>query len=637
MNNRHTCFLTSLLVYTILQISLVNPLFAQSDELANIKNLPAHPRLLLLKGEEDKIRESLKSNPSMAVIHQQIVLECDKMIRQKPVEPIKIGKRLLDKSREALRRIFYLSYTWRMTHDPKYLQRGEQELLAVSRFRDWNPSHFLDVAEMTMAVSIGYDWLYDGLPDSSRKIIQSAIMEKGLKPSLDSANNWWLHSPINWNQVCNAGMAYGAIAIFEDQTQQCSAIINRSIHSVQLAMKDYGPDGAYAEGYGYWDYGTSFNVMMLGALEKLFHQYFGLTDIPAFLKTPYYYENMTGPSGDGFNFSDSGLKSGLQPALYWFSKLLHDPSLLWNQHAILLKSKPREYNQNRLLPALILWADSAPITGNLPPKTLMWEGTGKTPVALMRSSWTDSNAVYVAIKGGSPSNNHAHMDAGSFVMEADGERWAMDFGSENYNNIETKGIDLWNMKQNSPRWDVFRYNNKAHNTLIFDDSLQRVDGMSLITHYSKMPQFMNAVIDLKDIYKGQVSSLNRGIAIVNQSYVVIRDEIMPVAAPVKVRWNMLTAANVQIISNNKAVLSKNGKQLILEVQEPSDIVLKTWSTDAPHTYESKNDGTVFIGFEKILSGSTTSNLSVVLIPGSAADQTPGKTKPLSKWPNDLKP
>ena len=36
-------------------------------------------------------------------------------------------------------------------------------MLAVSRFTDWNPTHFLDVGEMVMALAIGYDWLYDSL------------------------------------------------------------------------------------------------------------------------------------------------------------------------------------------------------------------------------------------------------------------------------------------------------------------------------------------------------------------------------------------------------------------------------------------------------------------------------------------
>ena len=32
------------------------------------------------------------------------------------------------------------------------------------------------------------------------------------------------------------------------------------------------PDGAYPEGIGYWDYGTSFNAMFLSAIEKAFER-----------------------------------------------------------------------------------------------------------------------------------------------------------------------------------------------------------------------------------------------------------------------------------------------------------------------------------------------------------------------------
>jgi hypothetical protein len=117
------------------------------------------------------------------------------------VERILIGRRLLDKSREALRRVFYLSYAYRMTNDAKYLNRSEKELLTVLAFSDWNPSHFLDVAEMTMATAIGYDWLFNSLSESSRKIIREAIIEKGLKQSLDPKYNSWLEASHNWNQL----------------------------------------------------------------------------------------------------------------------------------------------------------------------------------------------------------------------------------------------------------------------------------------------------------------------------------------------------------------------------------------------------------------------------------------------------
>ena len=62
----------------------------------------------------------------------------------------------------------------------------------------------------------------------------------------------------------------------------------------------------------------------------------------------------------------------------------------------------------------------------------------------------------LAARGGTPSSNHAHMDIGSFVMEANDVRWAMDFGSSDYSTLETNGVDLWNMNQTSERWDVFR-------------------------------------------------------------------------------------------------------------------------------------------------------------------------------------
>jgi len=49
-------------------------------------------------------------------------------------------------------------------------------MLAISQFSDWNPSHFLDVAEMTMAMAIGYDWLYNNMSRESRTIIKDAII-----------------------------------------------------------------------------------------------------------------------------------------------------------------------------------------------------------------------------------------------------------------------------------------------------------------------------------------------------------------------------------------------------------------------------------------------------------------------------
>ena len=310
-------------------------------------------------------------------------------------------------------------------------------MLQIAGFSDWNPSHFLDVAEMTMAVAIGYDWLYDQLSPSSKTIIKEAILKKGLEPSLDPKHNSWLRAEHNWNQVCNAGMVYGAMAVYEDHPGLARQIINRGIETIVVAMKDYAPDGAYPEGYGYWGYGTSFNVLFIAAVEKLFGNDFGLSQMPGFLKTAGFMENMTGTTGKPFNYSDAGGDGGLHPAMFWFAAKNNDPSLLWAERSYLISRKPEAHVRDRLLPAVMLWSNGIKINNIKPPKSTMWVGHGKNPVAMMRTSWTDSNAIYVGMKGGSVSVNHAHMDIGSFVMDADGVRWAMDFGMQGYESLES--------------------------------------------------------------------------------------------------------------------------------------------------------------------------------------------------------
>ncbi len=185
---------------------------------------------------------------------------------------------------------------------------------------------------------------------------------------------------------------------------------------------------------------------------------------------------MTGPSGYAFNYSDSGLSGELQPAMFWFAQKANNSSLRWVERSRLLNEAPKQPVRNRLLPAVMLWSNGIGMNDIKAPSPTFWVGEGRNPVALMRSSWSDSLAIYVGLKGGSPSVNHAHMDVGSFIMEADGVRWAMDFGMQNYESLESKGVDLWNSKQNSQRWQVFRYNNFVHNTLPINGGLQQVAG-----------------------------------------------------------------------------------------------------------------------------------------------------------------
>jgi hypothetical protein len=605
---------------------------AQATHVPADAPVPAHPRILLPRGDEQRILREVASDPLRRKLHDAIIASAGEMLGLEPIQRIQIGRRLLDKSREGLRRSFFLSYAWRTTHDARYLRRAERELVTIAGFSDWNPSHFLDVAEMTMAMAIGYDWLYDGLSDSARVAIRDAIVHKGLDPSLNASYNSWLGVSNNWNQVCNAGMAYGAMAVYEDQPARSRAIIDRAIGSVVLPMSDYAPEGAYPEGYGYWGYGTSFNVMLLAALQGMYGSDFGLAARPGFLKSAGYLENMTGPTGAAFNYSDSGAGGGLEPAMFWFAETLHDAGLLFVERARLEHVAPERLATDRLLPAAMVFGRGVDLGASTPPASLLWVGGGKNPVALMRTSWTDTSAIFVGVKGGSASDNHAHMDAGSVVLDAGGVRWAMDFGAENYNQIEQAGVDLWNRAQSSPRWRVFRYNNLAHNTLTANGALQDVAGRATIRSTSSSPSFLAAVVDLSPVYTSSLTSAARGIAIVDGDHVVVRDEVRSLPRRTTIRWNLVTPAAVRITGSRSAELTKDGRTLRLTVVEPADVTMKTWPTVSPHAYESPNAGTTMVGFEFVLPAGSAGASTVLLEPGVASRRASTSVAPLDRWP-----
>jgi hypothetical protein len=618
----------------LLWIAVAAGLQAQWKHLPVDAALPPHPRLLMLKGEERQVKERIASDTVRAKLHRAIIDECDKIVALPESERIKTGKRLLSVSREALRRIFYLSYAFRMTEDDRYRAKAEKEMLAIAAFEDWNPSHFLDVAEMTMAMAIGYDWLYEQLSDASRRIIAGAILAKGLDPALNDRYAWYLTASHNWNQVCNAGITFGAIAIHENLPELSKMLIDRAIETIKLPMKDYHPDGAYPEGYGYWEYGTSFNVLFIDAIEKIYGTDFGLTQSSAFLKTAAYQQHMTGPSHNCFNYADCGAGGGLSPAVCWFASRLKEPSLLWNEKYYLTE-KPIPV-RDRILPAIMLWSGDRNIGDVQPPRELLWTGNGVTPVALMRTSWTDPNAVFVGFKGGTASSNHAHMDAGSFVMEADGIRWASDIGAQDYHSLEAKGVKIWNRAQNSQRWEVFRYNNFVHNTLTVDSRLHNVNGYAGIRSSSATPGFMNAVADLSEIFEGQLDGCTRGIAIVDRQYVAVRDEFKTTnRETTTVRWTLLTSADVRFKGNHAIELRKDGKKLTVEISATVKVALKTWPTTPTHDYDAPNPGFTLAGFEATIPAGTNAAWTVKLIPQSARRRT-AEIPELAQWPAEDK-
>ena len=318
--------------------------------------------------------------------------------------------------------------------------------------------------------------------------------------------------------------------------------------------------------------------------------------------------------------------------MFWIANRANDPSVLWQDKNYITKNGFAGRVNDRLLPALLFWKGKINMDKIPAPKNLMFVGKGKNPIAMMRTSWTDSNAIYVATKGGSANINHAHMDIGSFIMDANGVRWAMDFGMQNYESLESKGIKLFGRTQDAERWNVFRLNNFVHNTLTVDSQLQRVNGFAPMIATGTNPDNMFAAYDLSTVYDTQLAQVKRGISILTKSQVVVKDEFETTNKPTKIRWTMLTPAEATIVNDHEIKLTKDGKSLRLIVNASAgSLQMKTWTTVPPHDYDAPNPGTVLVGFEISLPANTKANTTVTLLPEGKKLNNILLTKPISNW------
>lgn len=587
-----------------------------------------HPRIFIDKNGIPALKKRIQSDPSMRDTAALILRQADALKDEAPLTRALTGRRLLSISRECLNRVFTLSMAYTLTGEKRYAQRAEKEMLAAAAFKNWNPSHFLDVAEMTAALGIGYDWLYAALPEKSRDIIRHAIVQKGLKTSIPGG--WWTTTSNNWNQVCNGGLAIGALAIMDAEPALAANIIRRSVLNLPHAMDEYAPDGAYPEGPSYWRYGTTYNVMILAALESAFKTDFGLSKSKGFLETSDYFIQSLGPSGLHFNYSDGRPNSYFSPTLRWFAGKRNMPGLLRSDNIMLqdfLKENETSVdNAHYGLALTLLWSVGDLNSHTLP--ALHWSGRGKNPVSFHRSSSKDKNATYFGIKGGSPSNSHGHMDIGSFVIDALGERWAHDLGMQNYHSLETRGISLWPLTQDSQRWTVFRLNNFSHNTLVVDGKKQIAAGFAPIQDFSDATERPCTLIDMSPAYKGQLAKAHRGMALLPDHSILVQDEIQTTAEETSIRWGMVTSAEVQI-KGSSAKLSLNGKSLQFKVLSPKGAELKMVDVATPRAeHDAPNPGMQMIAFTVKVPASTSERLVVhVAVPGGKVPEI----QELQKW------
>jgi oligo-alginate lyase len=498
---------------------------------------PEHPRLIATPSAWAELREQAATDPELHAFIGGVMDRAREVVPAPALERRMEGRRLLGVSREALRRVLLCSFAYRWSGDHVYLDRARTELLAVAAFDDWNPSHFLDVAEMATAVAIGYDWLHAELTPNDRALLVDALVNKALIHGRDGHPSFRAQN--NWSQVCIGGLGLAALAIGDEEPDLARSVLSAGRRDVDSGLRHYRPDGIYPEGPSYWEYGTSYTVLLVAALRSVTGDDWGILQRDGLEASAAWVVHMTGPTGAFYNFADGGARAGLMPALFFFARELNQSALLRFQ-----RDAVRGYiagGRERLAPlAAFWWLDArVPAGAELP---LYWSGQGRQPIAAWRSSWEDPDAFYFAIKAGGSAASHGHMDGGSFILESVGVRWAEELGLQSYHSLEARGVRLWSMTQDSPRWRIFRLGPFSHNTLTIDGQLHDATGMATLAHADER----GAVLDLTPIFlPNQVANVTRQVEVSTHS-VTIEDTIQGAAPDTTIRWAMATRARIEL-------------------------------------------------------------------------------------------
>jgi len=641
------CWLLSIQALTAQEPVLPNG----NDLSARLTKLsPEHPRLFLSNSGREKFLAGCQT-PAGRAIAKQVITEADKLLAQ-PVQERRLeGRRMLTTARAVLGRLCTLALAYELTHKEIYAERGIRETVNASEYADWNTGHFIDTAELTLAVALGYDWFHARLTPKQRRDIAIAICEKALRPSLNKQKSWWLEAAGNWGSVCHAGMLAGALAIYEQEPQLATTVIQRAVTHLSLCLKKtYTEGGAYFEGPTYWQYGSDFSVLALAMLHAALGSDFGITDqAPGFRQTGEFIAHAIGPTGLPFSYSDSFFpRNQQQGKLYfepsiakvWLSKRYGRPDWYFPvEYETELRVAERNNGYDRLFPLTLLFLTSGDFKTAAETRKLSYfsGNTNQVAIATHRSGW-NAEAVYIGIKGGTPSCSHGHMDEGSFVLDADGVRWAEDLGGMDYGKLEKQGIKLWDSSQDGQRWKIFRYGPRSHNILTIDDQLQNVNNTASFTKFDDRPGKQFSELDLSAMYKDQAQTVTRSIQLLSNRQLVMRDQLTGLKPGAAVRWQMCTLAQADKITGATISLKRNGQTLQLNAgaSTPGE-----WHTAKGETLMQDFDSLTGEGNDKLITmvyytvrapATGMVNLQVVFQPGSVPDHALLPPNEITKTP-----
>ena len=295
-------------------------------------------------------------------------------------EPTESSNRFSTIARRIKDRVEYMSLMYYLSDDDsiekeKYAQGIILEISNACEWKNyWQCTGFLDTAELSYAVSLGYDTIYDILDDNQKSKIEKALINSLILYCREQ-NSKNFNNTSNWNQVCNSGIGITAIVLLDKtkkiyiqetelenyelleredsensykyitdsdikniirnekliQTEDngdeyilledlCAAIIEKTLNQLPRVLNDMYEDGSYPEGPTYFSYGMKYFNLYLSTIDNALNNIYNLLDCNIDLNNiilyPIYVSNNL---NEKFNYSDSQVNADPGANIFWLA------------------------------------------------------------------------------------------------------------------------------------------------------------------------------------------------------------------------------------------------------------------------------------------------------------------------------
>ena len=249
------------------------------------ENIPAsHPRIRMT-GEElprfrEKIAEDLKSEWK-EFADKSLDVWLDRKPHEEPArypDDIRVNtiwRAMYMTCQDVLYAVRHGAVAYRVTGEKKYLEMAKSWLLAVATWKLDGPTGrpYNDEAafRVTGALAWGYDWLYDDLDESERRLVRENLLARGRELYNYVTRDITIQVKLlDSHGIRSVSMALvpAALALYGEENE-ARDWLNFAIEYYMTIYTPWGGyDGGWAEGPAYWQMGISFALDAMDCVEK---------------------------------------------------------------------------------------------------------------------------------------------------------------------------------------------------------------------------------------------------------------------------------------------------------------------------------------------------------------------------------